>query len=295
MNQLDERHVFCCPNCTQKFKSTYEQIGLEMSCPQCASIFKIPGAPRKPYAETSVDMNKTAFSGSMNRNRQNNVNRSLLDSLTYDELNLLQQLDAEIVPRLENLTRRHSWEYILLNNVLSHCIAHLKQVVAETEYVQVEQKAWKKRRVQFNLFLKAYLDQYFHLLGVMYKLMTEQFYRVIHGESINEILQFASNMEQVIQDIIAFHQRLYQEPLPRIEAYLIIQEIMAEWAPYCCQNLEKLAFELERRGPNSRDRNFFGPQISFIVPDIYKLIKIVNELGIGFERPKTVFTGFSPQ
>ena len=282
MEKKVEDHVFKCPECPQMFKSTYDEIGLEMDCPQCDACFRIPDGSETKKLETSFEDDGLNKATKKKDKFKEKSGVPVFSGLNDEELKMLDTSPSEVlVENLKILTRQHCWEYFVVAALLINQLDNLKQTVLDTSYKQEAQKGWKKNRLIFNDFLKNYSESFFSTFNLLYKLVSDDLQRALEKEDLSVIFELAKKFDQQIIKLAEIHVRIYREPMPPEEPYLTLHQIITDWVPYCCRSLLDFVENLQEKSVNLRCSNRLRPQISLITPSYFQYMKIMNELGVG--------------
>ena len=288
MEERLESHVFKCPKCPQLFKSFYDEIGLEMDCPKCGIVFKIPKLSETVKFETAFDAKQTSLPDD-HAKVETESNIPVFECLSEEERKMLNGSSEIVVENLKILTKQNCWEYYIIAALFCNQLENLKQTVLDTSYKQEIQKGWKKNRSAFNNFLKTYTDDLFITFNSLYTLMSNDLSHVLEAEDLSTIFALAKNFDQLIIRLAETHVKIYDEPMPPEAPYLTLQQIIADWVPYCCRSLLGFVDDLQKKCVNLRGPNKLCPQISLISPTYFQFVKIMTELGIGYRDAATIF------
>ena len=290
MEDPPEQHQFACPQCSQVFKSTYEQIGLEMACLQCGYTFQIPDFSGPTIVEDEIEPNQgdVPMQGIQPHAAPSSPHPDLMQSFTNESIQLLQSRQEIDFTFLSMLHRQNCWEFAIIAYMLNSKVETLKQSVCQKKYVQLVSNNWNKKRFLYKRFLKEHSIEMFALLESLQITLSNSFKEMCLRGDIRLIFQFIDEIDQLLGRLQGFHEKFFDVRMPKEEPYLGIQRIFTAWVPYCSKNLSLFAEKLRDDALKQRDEQIILPQISFVPPLIYTLISQLNGLGIGFDRPRTV-------
>ena len=282
MEERHEPHIFKCPSCPQLFKSAYDEIGLEMDCPQCGDCFRIPEITDALKLETSHGSRQIDLQEEERIEADEKAEIPVYETFSDEERKMLNDLPAVSLENLKILTKQNCWEYSIVAALLFNQLENLQQTVIDTTYKQELQKGWKKNRSNFNYFLDQHCKDLFTTFNALYELMSDSLGYALENEDLNAIFALLEKFDVLITRLAKAHVRIYREPMPPEEPYPTLQQLITDWIPYCSRHLLDFVNKLHEKCVNLRSSNKLRPQISLVPPSFYQFLKITNQLGIGF-------------
>ena len=286
---MSEPKKIQCPGCGQDYTARVEHIGLEMECASCGHVFKIPNLLNISSIGTAADQQERAQGPSEEELLEaKKLNTAVYDSLSDDEKGWINQEGAELVARLGQLKKRHSWEYAVVAQLLHRRLAPLRQATTEQQYEQQIQTGWKQKRDEYNTFVKEHCRLLMQILCKLDELLGQPLTDALSKDELYRTFDLANKIYEQLQKLQQFHAQIYVQPLPQDETYTTIQSIMITWVPEICQSLDGLINRIHQSSNKMRDSNNFEAQISLAPTSLFRLLKISSKLKMGFEQLKTV-------
>lgn len=283
-----------CPNCQQEYPVGIEHIGMDMECPQCHNVFKVPsflsvlkiGGAEEKKSDPAVDEEELK--------KLRVLNSPVLDCLNDHELTLLEQEnDRQIVDYLQQLKKRHCWEFAVAGALLNKRVRPLRREIVEVVYTQTMQTGWMKSRAKYHTFIKSHGLAFMALLQELTVILSDDLKAALYGESIVNIFNLAAKMDAHFRRQLEFHKAIFAEPMPEEEIYFRVQGIFIQWAPHCCDAILLLVQNLMNNSRKMRDSLAYEPQISVTPPTLYEFFQLTEELKVGFHRMPTVVADMS--
>ena len=281
--------IINCPGCSQEYEASLEHVGLNMTCGECGTVFKVPNllnvASERSTAEKD-DRPTQICEEEMQASRA--LNASILKSLNEDEMQLLQQEGDRLIGQLQQLKRRNCWEFAVISSSLNNRLERLKKATVDTQHEQTFQGSWKKDRAKFNDFVKVHTKHFFSILKALSKLMAGELETVLASDDVKTLARFTNSIDGQFVKLKEFHKKIFLEPMPQTDDYHLMQEILVGWVPYCCQSFDPVIEKLQENCQKMRDSVAYKPQISFAPPTLHQFYLIAGKLSLGLDRPRSV-------
>jgi DNA-directed RNA polymerase subunit RPC12/RpoP len=242
---------FACSHCSQHIRAFPEHIGQSLRCPSCGTTITVPS------------------SSQMEEEREEEL--VVVRKFTDDELNLIRREGSGAYEAYIGGAVRKYWQFTLLADLLAKRMQPLQRSVLD---ILRKQEQWDRDVVSHGQFVNFINDKTIEFFGILYQLcdrMVNDLDKVLYEDNLEQILVFANQMGTICQRLTAFHDSLFERPLPAESPYTELQGIMKGWAPFCWQHLNNVIDELKALGVRKQtDSSWKVLQMSFTPPTLHE-------------------------